>query len=260
MNSPAFISGTAQWFREKNLELRHALWLNVLVFCRLNRDKPKILALIFESTIESFERVQDVHHKHLIMCQMLAASQFLARESAVDTLLKLFLNYSREDNIEFDPDFVRGAFLFLQKIGFANIKESAMPFFRSILIKPSQHLKIIFCEGLRDLGLQDFHLELLNYLLELSKDDQQCVQKKVPSPGTRLYWSALRAQRRGALGARAAQSRLRIGDGTTAKETRAEHLRQPSFPWTAPGRVVGRRARGLLPAQPGDRVALRLPV
>lgn len=174
---------TAKWFKEKNLEVRHALWLNIRTFCLLNRDRPKILGMIFESAIESFDRIQDVYHKHLIMCQMLHSSQHLDRETAVDTLLKLFLNYSREDNIEFDADFVQGSFIFIQKIGFANIKESAMPYFRSILIKPSQHLKMIFCDGLRDLGLLDFHQELLNYLVELSKDDQQCVQKKVLSGG-----------------------------------------------------------------------------
>ena len=110
---------------------------------------------------------------------MLDSSQYLAKESAVDTLLKLFLNYSREDNIEFDVEFVKSSFIFIQKIGFANIKESAVPYFRSILIKPSQHLKIVLCDGLRDLGFIEFHQELLDFLIELSKDDQACIQKKV---------------------------------------------------------------------------------
>jgi hypothetical protein len=110
---------------------------------------------------------------------MLNSSQYLAKETAVDTLLKLFLNYSREDNIEFDVEFVQSSFIFIQKIGFANIKESAVPYFRCILIKPSQHLKLVLCDGLRNLGLLDFHQELLDFLIELSKDDQACIQTKV---------------------------------------------------------------------------------
>lgn len=174
-----FISKTSEWHIEKNLEVRHAIWLNISTFCKLNKDNKEILNSIFKSSIGSFDRIQDVYHKHLIMCQMLDSSQYLAREAAVDTLLKLFLNYSREDNIEFDTEFVRSSFVFIRKIGFANIKESAVPYFRCILIKPSQHLKSVLCDGLRDLGFQDFHKELLEFLLELSKDDQTCIQKKV---------------------------------------------------------------------------------
>lgn len=161
------------------MELRTALWLNISIFCKLNKDKQKILDSIYESAIRAFERIQDIYSKHLIMCQMLQSSQYLTRETAVDVLLKLFLNYSREDNIEFDPGFVDGSFVFIQKIGFANIRESAVPYFRSILIKPSQHLKCILCDGLKRLAFEEFHQELLEFLINLSMDFQDLIQKKV---------------------------------------------------------------------------------
>ena len=113
------------------------------------------------------------------MCQMLWSSEFLSRDLAVDILLKLFLSYSREDNIEYDNEFIGASFVFIKKVGFGNIKESAVPFFRCIIIKPSQHLKLILCDGLKGLANSDFHQEVIEFLFELSKDYQINIQKKV---------------------------------------------------------------------------------
>ena len=159
--------------------MKHAIWLNIRIMCKLNKSSSGILLTLFKNSIASFERTQDLHHKHLIMCQMLWASENLTRETAVDTLLKIFLNYSREDNIEFDSDFISSSFVFIKKVGFGNIKESAVPYFRCILIKPSQHLKGILCQGLKDLAFHDFHQEIVDFLFELSKDDQIVIQKEV---------------------------------------------------------------------------------
>ena len=163
---------------EKQSDTRVSLWLNICNFCRLNKDTPSLVLEILTCCKDMFETTKYIDHKHSVMCQMLSASQYLSRESAVDLLLKLFLNYSREDHITYDEQFLQGSFKFISKVGFVNIQESAVPFFRCILIKPSQHLKIQLCQGLLTLTLEEYHAQLVDFLVELSKDDLITVQKK----------------------------------------------------------------------------------
>jgi hypothetical protein len=161
------------------IEVKYALWLNINKMCELNQNNQLNLYLIFTNSITSFEKTQNIYHKHLIMCQMLSSSQYLSSEKAIEFLLNIFISYTREDNIEFDEKFIENSFIFINKIKFSDFKELILPFLRCILIKPSQHLKAILCNGLKSILQEEFNYEVFDFLFEMTKDDQVFIQRLV---------------------------------------------------------------------------------
>ena len=168
-----------KWFKNQKIEVKYALWLNIDKMCELNKNNSTNLYMIFKSSLASFEKTQDIYHRHLIICQLLLSSYYLTPDKASEFLLSHFFNYTREDNIEFDETFIKNSFIFINKIKFSDFKETILPFLRCILIKPSQHLKAILCKGLKSILIKEFHSEIFNFLFEMTKDDQIYIQKLV---------------------------------------------------------------------------------
>lgn len=140
-NKPLFIDFFSDLLYSKDKEFVALAIENIPLMVKLIPGKPE-LKMVFNNLRNFIQTCEDDQINYMVIYYLLKCSKYMSKSDCIDFLLKSLLNYLRSDTETIDENFLDQIKEFIMVVGYSTVKESLGQFFSSLLVKPSQNVRL----------------------------------------------------------------------------------------------------------------------